>query len=171
MNGNAIAQVEPLDAADGERRLALHHHERDDAQTMAEGPGDLIQAIAVRPAHRMRGEQEQELGITFIHNQIVQAFFNKGFPVVSGHEALFVKPDQVAARLQVIAQSARYGNMLVMAITDKQTVLGKLIGQYKASVLGTYPGLGILSQRLEAVRALELMFDSCRVKKIGLKPY
>ena len=26
VNGNAIAQVEPLDAADGERRLTLHHH-------------------------------------------------------------------------------------------------------------------------------------------------
>lgn len=30
LDGNALAQVQPLDAADGKRRLALDDHERDD---------------------------------------------------------------------------------------------------------------------------------------------
>ena len=47
----------------------------DDLQAMVESSGNLVQAIAVRPAHSMRGEQEQDFSIFFIRGQIFQAFF------------------------------------------------------------------------------------------------
>ena len=47
----------------------------DDLQAMVESSGNLVQAIAVRPTDGMRGKQEQDLGIAFIHDQIFQAFF------------------------------------------------------------------------------------------------
>ena len=47
MNREALAHIQPLDAAGGQRRLLLHDHQRDDAQSESQGSGDFIQAVAI----------------------------------------------------------------------------------------------------------------------------
>src|SRR5262249_20108784 len=48
---DALSHVEPLDAADGKRWLAVHDHQRNDAQASAQGTCDFVEAIAIGPAH------------------------------------------------------------------------------------------------------------------------
>ena len=51
LGGEAVAHVEPLQAADGKRRLDGGDHHRDDGQVAAIGAREFIEAVAIRTAH------------------------------------------------------------------------------------------------------------------------
>ena len=113
--GHGVAPVQILDPANGRGRALGHIHQQhgNDGFAEFEGLGDLVEAVAVRPADRMRGHGE--------HDPVAldEAVFDTMFPV-AGAETLVVEPDFVAALTEGVAQGRDLLDQLIVAVAEEQ---------------------------------------------------
>src|ERR1035438_5374667 len=82
---DAIAEIEVLNAADGERRFHGGDHQGNDGQLTGARAGEFVEAVAVGAADRVRGQQHEE--VAGGGGDPVEAFFDVAFPVRAGGEA------------------------------------------------------------------------------------
>src|ERR1017187_9784784 len=84
---DAIAEIEVLNAADGERRFHSGDHEGKDGQLTGAGAGEFVEAVAVGAAYRVRGQQHEEFAVG--DGDLVEGVVHLAFPVGAGGEAGF----------------------------------------------------------------------------------
>src|ERR1017187_8151715 len=86
---DAVAEIEVLNAADGERRFHGRDHQGNDGQLTGAGAGEFVKAVAVGSADRVRGQQHEEFAGG--GGDPVEAIFDVAFPVRAGGEAVLVE--------------------------------------------------------------------------------
>ena len=116
---HAVPHVQPLDAADRQRRLAPYHHDRHNRHAPTQGAGEFIQAVAVGPADRMRSQQQDHPADLRFGGHPVQPALDAGLPFLARQQPLLVEPDFVPASLQVLLHPPRKGRMFVVAVTEE----------------------------------------------------
>jgi hypothetical protein len=116
---DAIAEIEVLDAADGERRLHGRDHQGNDGQLTGAGAGEFVEAVAVGAADGVRSQQHEEFAGG--GGDPVEAFFDGAFPVGAGGEAGLVEPDLVVAAFEVGFQALGEGGVLVVTVAQEDS--------------------------------------------------
>ena len=113
---HGITPVQVLDTANrGGRALGyVHHQDGNDEFAQFQRLGDLVQAITVRAAHRMRRHRE--------HHAIAasQALLDALFPVKTAREALLVEPHLMAPLTQRVTQRSGFLDVLVTAVAEEE---------------------------------------------------
>jgi hypothetical protein len=104
---DAIAEIEVLNAADGERRFHGRDHQGNDGQLTGAGAGEFVEAVAVGAADRVRGQEEDKFAVG--DGDLVEGVVDLAFPVGAGCEAGLVEPDFVVAVFEVGFQAEGEG--------------------------------------------------------------
>ncbi len=114
-----VAHVEPLDSANGERRLAPDHHNGNHRKPIAHCATDFVQAKPIRPAHGMRRHQKYHPAPRRIGRGPLQPVLNACLPISTRRQAVGVEPDFASARHQIFLQLFGQGRIFVVSVTEK----------------------------------------------------
>ena len=92
----------------------------------------------------MRGKQQHNRRTRLPCGNPLNAFFDCYFPIISGLQPFLIEPGIMAPLTQVIPQSNRQRNMLIVTITDEYPFGYKRFFCFNLSVLRTNPEITYL---------------------------